>query len=86
MFGDLRALDVPSLKRHAGALGLDQAKFDQCVDTSKYANAVDTDAAYGEKLGVNSTPSFFINGRPLVGAQPLDQFKAILDEELARKK
>jgi protein-disulfide isomerase len=41
--------------------------------------------AQGERLGVNSTPSLYINGRALIGAQPFEQFKQIIDEELARK-
>ena len=86
MFLDLAQLAVPALKKHAAAIGLDQAAFDQCLDSGKFAAAVAADAAQGEKLGVNSTPSFFVNGRPLVGAQPFDAFKAVIDEELARKR
>jgi protein-disulfide isomerase len=43
-------------------------------------------AAYetGERLGVNSTPTFYINGRPLIGAQPYDVIKQVVDEELQR--
>jgi protein-disulfide isomerase len=85
MFVDLNQLAVPALKKHAAAIGLDQAAFDQCLDSGQFAQAVAADAAYGEKLGVNSTPSFFINGRPLVGAQPFDAFKSVIDEELSRK-
>jgi protein-disulfide isomerase len=44
---------------------------------------VQTDIAQGTKLGVNGTPGFFINGRFLSGAQPLDEFSKIIDEELA---
>jgi protein-disulfide isomerase len=86
MFVDLSQLAVPALKKHAAAIGLDQAKFDQCLDSGRFAQAVAADAAQGEKLGVNSTPSFFINGRPLVGAQPFDAFKTVIDEELARNR
>ena len=45
-----------------------------------------SDAAEGERIGVNSTPTFYINGRPLVGAQPFEAFKQVIDEELARVK
>jgi protein-disulfide isomerase len=44
------------------------------------------DAEEGERIGVNSTPTFYINGRPLVGAQPFEAFKQVIDEELARIK
>lgn len=86
MFGDQRALEVPALKASAVALGLSPAEFNQCLDSGKFAGAVHEDAALGEKLGVNSTPTLYINGRPLIGAQPFDAFKQAIDEELAKKK
>ena len=84
MFANQRALQVPALKQAARALGIDGAKFDQCLDSGKHAANVRADYALGEKMGVNSTPTIYINGRPLVGAQPFEQFKLIIDEELAR--
>jgi protein-disulfide isomerase len=84
MFADLRKLGVPALKQTARGLGLDGAAFDQCLDSGKHAGHIREDYALGEKIGVNSTPYIFINGRPLVGAQPFEAFKQIIDEELAR--
>jgi protein-disulfide isomerase len=84
MFANQRALQVPALKQAARALGIDGAKFDECLDSGKHAANVRADYALGEKMGVNSTPTIYINGRPLVGAQPFEQFKLIIDEELAR--
>ena len=84
MFANQRALQVPALKQAARALGVDGAKFDQCLDSGKHAANVRADYQLGEKMGVNSTPTIYINGRPLVGAQPFEQFKLIIDEELAR--
>ena len=84
MFANQRALQVPALKQSARALGIDGAKFDQCLDSGKHAANVRADYQLGEKMGVNSTPTIYINGRPLVGAQPFEQFKLIIDEELAR--
>ena|SRR5687767_3430178 len=86
MFANPRALAVPQLKQTAKTLGLDAAKFDQCLDSGKHAANVRADMALGEKMGVNSTPTIYINGRPLIGAQPFEQFKQIIDEELARIK
>ena len=64
--------------------GWDSApKFEACRSTRKYQAPVQTDIAQGTKLGVNGTPGFFINGRFLSGAQPLDEFSKIIDEELA---
>jgi len=86
MFANQRALQVPALKQAARALGIDGAKFDQCLDSGKHAANVRADYELGEKMGVNSTPTIYINGRPLVGAQPFEQFKLIIDEELSRGK
>jgi len=84
MFADINALSVPQLKQGAAKLGLSQATFDQCLDSGKHEARVRASAADAEKVGVNSTPSMFINGRPLVGAQPFDVFQQVIDEELAR--
>jgi len=86
MFANQRALQVPALKQAARALGIDGAKFDECLDSGKHTANVRADYELGGKMGVNSTPTIYINGRPLVGAQPFEQFKLIIDEELARAK
>jgi len=86
MFADQRALEVPALKASAVSLGLSAAEFNQCLDSGKFAADVREDATLGEKLGVNSTPTLYINGRPLIGAQPFEAFKQAIDEELAKKK
>jgi protein-disulfide isomerase len=85
IFANQRAMEVPQLKQYASGLGIDAAKFNQCLDSGKFAEAVRTAHAQGEQLGVNSTPTIYINGRSLVGAQPFAAFKQIIDEELARK-
>jgi protein-disulfide isomerase len=84
MFADISALSVPQLKQGAAKLGLNQATFDQCLDAGQHEAAVKADYAGGEKLGVNSTPTLYVNGRPLIGAQPYDAFKQVIDEELQR--
>jgi protein-disulfide isomerase len=65
---------------------LDKAKFDDCFDNKKTQAAVKAEMAEGQSVGVTGTPSFVINGRLLVGAQPFDQFKAVIDDELASAK
>jgi len=85
MFANQRALNVPDLKQYASGLGLDMAKFNQCLDSGKHAGLVASGLAQGESMGVNSTPTLYINGRVLIGAQPFEAFKQIIDEELARK-
>lgn len=84
MFANQRALEVPGLKQSAAGLGLDTAKFNRCLDSGQYASKVAAGAAQGDKLGVNSTPTLYINGRPVIGAQPFEVFKAAIDEELKR--
>jgi protein-disulfide isomerase len=71
------------LKASAKTLGLNTVEFDACFDKAKYESEIKKDQAAGEKLGVDGTPAFFIDGRPLTGAQPLPQFEQIIDEELA---
>jgi len=77
------SFDTATLKKIAGEIGLDQAKFDACLDNKEQAAAVDTDIADASAVGVRGTPAFFINGRMISGAQPFEKFKAIIDEELA---
>lgn len=85
MFADISALSVPQLKEGAAKLGLDRTAFDRCLDSGKHEGRVTAGYEEGEKLGVNSTPTIYINGRPLIGAQPFEVFKQVIDEELARK-
>jgi protein-disulfide isomerase len=72
------------LKDHAAALGLDSGKFTICVNTHKYQKDIASDISAANDVGVTGTPAFFINGRPLDGAQPFDVFKEVIDEELKR--
>jgi protein-disulfide isomerase len=85
MFGNQAALQPDNLKKYAADMGLDATKFNACLDSSKYAERVRDGVAAGTRLGVNSTPTLYINGRLLTGAQPYETFAAIIDEELARK-
>lgn len=63
----------------AEEVGLRQSPFDVCMKENRYRQEVLKDLQDGLKLGVTSTPTFFINGRPLVGARPLADFQAIID-------
>ncbi len=83
LFSNQTALTVADLKRYAGELGLDQGKFDSCLDDGTFKAEVEKDFVAGGSVGVDGTPAFFINGRMLSGAQPFEQFKAIIDEELS---
>jgi len=70
-------------KQYAGEVGLNEWEFNSCLDEGKYKTAVDEDIAMANKLGVRGTPTFFINGKKLVGAVPWATFKAAIDEALA---
>jgi protein-disulfide isomerase len=78
-------LDVENLKKYAKDSGADAKKAEECFNAKKFAAAVRGDMEYGEKLGVKSTPTFFINGQLVAGALPIEQFSEIIDEELGAK-
>jgi len=64
---------------------MDVGKFQECLDGKKSLDAVKADENEGNALGVNSTPTFFVNGRRLSGAQNADSFKQMIDQELGAK-
>ena len=84
IFENQQSLSIASLKQWAGNLGIDTNKFNNCLDSGKYAEEVQNDFKEGSSYGVSGTPSFFINGIPMVGAQPFSAFKQIIDSELAK--
>jgi protein-disulfide isomerase len=73
------------LKQYAQDLKLDGAAFAQCLDSGRQAAEVGKDLEEGARLGVTGTPSFFINGRSLEGAQPFTAFQKLIDSELQQK-
>jgi protein-disulfide isomerase len=85
MFGAGGKLEVDNLKKMAREVGLDGDKFDKCLDSGEKAKAVAANFEAGKKAGVTGTPAFFVNGRLLSGALPIEEFKKIVDEELAAK-
>jgi protein-disulfide isomerase len=82
MFAVQDALDVDSLKSYADELGLDADEFNACLDDGRHAESVDREMAAGRSYGATSTPTLFINGRPILGALPLDVFDRIVRQEL----
>jgi len=83
LFANQAALTPDKLNAYAGEIGLDGAKFSECLAQKPHAAAIDKDIEDGQKVGVSGTPAFFINGRMLSGAQPFEKFKELIDEELA---
>jgi protein-disulfide isomerase len=82
LFANQQALKRPDLERYAQELGLDVAKFKQALDSGAANVRVQQDLAVGRQIGVQGTPNFYINGRNLVGAQPFEAFKKVIDEEI----
>jgi protein-disulfide isomerase len=84
LFANQRSLQPDRLVALADDLGLDRPAFDACLDSSTHAPRVRDGLTQGTRLGVNSTPTIFINGRLIAGAHPYETFAAIVEEELAR--
>jgi len=82
LFAAQPAFERDDLVRYAVEVGLAREAFERCLDQRRFASAVEADVAQARALGVRSTPTFFINGRPLVGAQPVETFRTVIDEAL----
>lgn len=83
LFGRQYGLGEQAYTQYATDLGLDMNAFNTCVADHRYQGEVQNDASVGVSLGVTGTPTFFVNGLKVVGAQPYEVFKQIIDNELA---
>ena len=72
------------LRSLAQSVGLDVPTFVQCLSSGKYRQAIQKDIDEALRLGINGTPAFIVNGRWLSGAQPLENFIRVIEEELAQ--
>jgi protein-disulfide isomerase len=86
LFANQSRLQPDALKEHAAAAGLEPKAFAACLDSGRHAGRVQQGVQEGQRLGVSSTPTFFINGRVVTGAHPYETFSAVIDDELARGK
>jgi len=84
IFANQQKLQSDSLKALAKGIGLDQTRFDECLDSGRMTARIKASMAQGTSHGVSATPSFFINGRFLSGAQGVEKFAEIIDDELSR--
>lgn len=75
-------LDRDTFAAYAEKLDLDVEDLLACVDEDRYSEEVEADARYASGLGITGTPTFFINGIPMVGAQPLEAFIQVIEYEL----
>lgn len=73
---------IAELKQWAVGIGLDSSKFNSCLESNRYADEVAKDFEDGSKYGVSGTPTLFINGKRVVGAQPYEAFVAAIESEL----
>jgi protein-disulfide isomerase len=81
MKGDLGEED---LRKRAGEVGLDVDEFSSCYEANRHEELIGASIESGRGLGVTGTPTFFINGRRLVGAKSYDELKEVIEDELAR--
>jgi protein-disulfide isomerase len=78
------SLEEPDLLGYAKVLGLDVGKVAAAISTKKHAATLADDQRLAGDTGAGGTPTFFVNGRVLVGANPIETFRALIDEELAK--
>jgi protein-disulfide isomerase len=78
------AFSNENLVGFAREVGLDMGRFEAAITSGEYEAVVEKDFREGQDAGISSTPSFIINGRVLVGPQPLETFEQVIEEE-ARK-
>jgi protein-disulfide isomerase len=83
LFANAPQASPEQLKTSAQEVGLDVPAFEQCVTSGTYQALVQRDVEEGSRVGVTGTPAFFINGRLVSGAQPLESFVRVIEEELA---
>jgi protein-disulfide isomerase len=77
-------LTEPLLRREAGALGLDLERFSADLRSEQLVAVVNADLSEADRLGIQGTPAFFVNGRPLAGWQSFEALRSVIEEELAR--
>jgi len=72
-----------NLKQFAAELDLDTATFNECLDSGKYTDLIRDQTMDARSIGIQSTPTFIINGRPFIGAQPFEAFQQVIEAERA---
>lgn len=85
LFSSGLALGAEAYQSFAQQIGLDTQAFQTCYESGRYRDEVVADRDWASQLGVTSTPTFFVNGIPMVGAQPYEAFQKVIEMELAGK-
>lgn len=70
---------------YAKDIGLDTARFETCMVEARHRPGIEANMAEGRRMGVTGTPTFIVNGKLLVGAQPTEVFQRVLDRELKQQ-
>jgi protein-disulfide isomerase len=83
LFVSQPAFAPADLLNYAGRVGLAKDPFSACLESGRHRDAVKADTAEGRAAGVRGTPTFFVNGRRLVGAQPIEAFREAVQDALA---
>jgi protein-disulfide isomerase len=78
------AFTQENLKQFAADLELDTVKFSECVDSGRMEGIVQQDIDFARQLGVSSTPTFAVNGKPVQGALPFSRFQQLIEQELTK--
>jgi protein-disulfide isomerase len=82
LFASAPKLEDADLENLAKEMGVDVAKFKDALAKDKYKEVIEADQNLADDLNASGTPHFFVNGRRLVGAQPIDKFKELIDEQM----
>lgn len=78
------AFTQSKLEQYARQIGLKAGNFNGCLASKKYRKKIEGETAVAASLGARGTPTFFVNGRLMVGAQPIDVFQSVIEEELKK--
>jgi protein-disulfide isomerase len=76
------AFNKENLKKFAAELNLDTEAFNECLDSGKFTEEIQNMYSLAQSIGVSSTPAFLINGQPVLGAQPFENFQQVIEAEL----
>jgi protein-disulfide isomerase len=82
MYEDQSALSADALKKTAARLGMDGERFSACLEDPSTSQSLSDDAKAARELGLEGTPYFFINGRPIDGSVPVEKFERVIADEL----
>ena len=82
MFANQKNLNPDAIKAEASKLGLKADDFNSCLDSNKFLAQINHEIEEGQRVGVKSTPTFFVNGQLINGAQPIEVFEELINDVL----